>query len=147
MKINFSKSTVTMVAALLICCFVCTGCLRTELALLHDRDQIESIYLVDYNMLDTANLSVLPEGSVQIENVDAFLTDLHALPFVRFMPGDPTFKDTLGVYILYANGDVEVIDYMTQFYLSEGTVTYRRMQCNFTDFDHLVQSYYQSSGK
>ena len=147
MTTNFSKSTVAMIATLLICCFVCTGCVRTELTLLHDRDQIESIYLVDYNMLDTANLSVLPEGSVQIENVDAFLTDLHALPFVRFMLGDPTFEDTLGVYILYANGDVEVIEYMTQFYLSEGTVTYRRMQCNFTDFDHLVQSYYQNADK
>ena len=142
MKTGFSKSTAAMIATLLICCFVCTGCVRTELTLLHDRDQIASIYLVDYDMLDTANLSVLPEGSVQIENVDAFLTDLHALPFVRFMLGDPTFKDTLAVYILYDNGDVEVIGYMTQFYLSEGNVTYRRMQCNFHDFDSLVRSYY-----
>ena len=135
----------TLIVVLLVFVFISTGCNRVDFMLLHDRDQIQSIYLIDYSMIDTTDLSVLPEDSVPIENVDAFLNDLEKLDFVNFILGDPVLEQTLGIYILYSNGDVEIIYYLTQLYSSQGTVTYRNIQCNFNDFDDLVQTYYDNS--
>ena len=135
----------TLIVVLLVFVFISTGCNRVDFKLLHDRDQIQSIYLIDYSMIDTTDLSVLPEDSVPIENVDAFLNDLEKLDFVNFILGDPVLEQTLGIYILYSNGDVEIIYYLTQLYSSQGTVTYRNIQCNFNDFDDLVQTYYDNS--
>ena len=135
----------TLIVVLLVFVFISTGCNRVDFMLLHDRDQIQSIYLIDYSMIDTTDLSVLPEDSVPIENVDAFLNDLEKLDFVNFILGDPVLEQTLGIYILYSNWDVEIIYYLTQLYSSQGTVTYRNIQCNFNDFDDLVQTYYDNS--
>ncbi|MBE6698034.1 MAG: hypothetical protein E7581_05880 [Ruminococcaceae bacterium] len=136
---------VTFSMVLLVFIFISTGCNRANFSLLHDRDQIQSIYLIDYSMIDTTDLSVLPEDSVPIENVDAFLNDLEKLDFVNFILGDPVLEQTLGIYILYSNGDVEIIYYLTQLYSSQGTVAYRNIQCNFNDYNNLVRSYYDKS--
>lgn len=135
----------TLIVVLLVFVFISTGCNRVDFMLLHDRNQIQSIYLINYSMLDTSDLSVLPNDSVQISDIDAFIDDLQELDFVNFVFGDPVLEQTWGIYILYSNGDVEIIYYLTQLYSSQGTVTYRNIQCNFNDFDDLVQTYYDNS--
>ena len=69
----------TLIVVLLVFVFISTGCNRVDFMLLHDRNQIQSIYLTNYSMIDTSDLSVLPNDSVQISDIESAKIKVHQL--------------------------------------------------------------------
>jgi len=129
---------------LLLCMifFALIGCEKNEVSyeLLHDKSEISNIYLVPVDSIDAENVTCDLDNSIEITNVDEFVSELNKLTFYRHMFGDPEsdYSDT-AVYILYSNGDREFIHHQVQNCIKNGEIICRRLICWKASFDNFLR--------
>ena len=122
--------------------FALLGCSENETTyeLLHDKSEISNIYLVPVDNVDAENVTCDLDNSIEITNVDEFVSELNKLTFYKHIFGDPEsdYSDT-AVYILYSNGDREFIHHQAQNCIKNGEVIYRRLTCWKVSFDNFLR--------
>ena len=127
---------------LYIISFVLSGCEKNETTyeLLHDKSEISNVYLVPVDNVDAGNVTCDLDNSIEITNVDEFVSELNKLTFYKHMFGDPEndYSDT-AVYILYSNGDREFIHHQVQNCIKNGELICRRLICWKASFDEFIR--------
>ena len=122
------------------------GCTNNKIKyeLLHDKSEISNVYLVvndNINEEDFEDVICNLEGSIEIKDIDAFVAELEAVPFVDYMLGSPELEDNIyGVYILYTNGDREYISHILQKCKSNAKVWFKDIVCERVHFDSFIDN-------
>ena len=122
------------------------GCTNNKIKyeLLHDKSEISNVYLVvndNINEEDFEDVICNLEGSIEIKDIDAFVTELESVIFLKHIWGEPDFRyNTYGIYILYSNGDREYISHMRQKCKSGDEVWFRGIKCQTTEFDTFIDT-------